>query len=121
MPTRAAPRIDTKAFCGAQRSRTKATAIPKEEARSASLGEPAEVRRPKAAGAHPVRARENSIRDATYKAAFEAESAAVRTTKFMMWRAAGMFTWRKTETKGLSVTPAWFQGITPARTMMAPR
>ena len=46
-----------------------------------SFGDPAAFKRPNRAGAHPLRANENNIRDATYNAAFAPERAAVSTTK----------------------------------------
>src|SRR5207253_9994998 len=85
------------------------------------MGDPAALSRPKAAGAQPVRARENNMREDTYRAAFAPERAAVSTTNVIMCGAAGIPACRNTLTKGLSVTPARFQGITPTKTMIAPR
>src|SRR5262252_8070670 len=84
------------------------------------MGDPAALSRPKDAGAQPVRAREKSMRDDTYKAALAPDRAAVSTTKVIMCDAAGMRAWRNTVTNGLSVTPARFHGITPTNTTMAP-
>src|ERR1700722_5355004 len=60
------------------------------------------------------------MREATQSAALAPESAAVSTTKFMTAAAWGILTVWKVVTNGLSVTPAWFQGMTPRRTTMAP-
>jgi len=90
MPIKAAPKIETNAFFGAHFSSITATTMPKDEANKARRGDPEELRRPKAAGAHPDRANENNTRDAAYKAAFAPESAAVKITKVIMWDAAGM-------------------------------
>ena len=121
IPKNAALRMNSNASLGAHFSSTSATTIPYEEASNAGFGDPAAFRRPSSAGAHPVRASENSMREATYRAALAPESAAVSTTKFIRLLAPGMFTERNTVTKGLSVTPARFQGITPTSTTMAPR
>src|SRR5437899_9276139 len=64
------------------------------------MGDPAALSRPKAAGAQPVRARENNMREDTYRAAFAPERAAVSTTNVIMCGAAGMPACRKTLTKG---------------------
>src|SRR5450755_2576592 len=115
MPTSVAPRIETNASFGAHFSRTNAMAIPKDEASKAGLGEPEAVRRPKIAGAHPLRDKENNIREAIYRAALAPDNAAVSTTKVMICAAAGIPAWRNTLTNGLSTTPARFHGITPTR------
>ena len=56
MPVRTAPRTETKAFVGAPFCKIIATTIPKDDASNASLGDPAALRRPNAAGAQPPRA-----------------------------------------------------------------
>src|SRR5438132_389329 len=60
------------------------------------MGDPAAFSRPKAAGAQPVRASENSMREETYSAAFAPERAAVSTTNVIMCGAAGIPAWRHT-------------------------
>src|ERR1700730_15405285 len=77
MPKKAPRRMYSKALAGAQRSSTKATTIPYEETSKARIGVPFVLRRPKARGAHPVRASENSIREEMYSAALAPERAAV--------------------------------------------
>ena len=54
-----------------------------DEPSTASIGEPALLSRPSAAGAHPLRASAKSVRDAAYSAAFAPDSAAVSTAKFI--------------------------------------
>src|SRR6266849_6812352 len=104
-PNNAPLNMYTKAFAGAHFSRTNATTIPYEEPSNANFGAPAEFNRPNSAGAHPVRANENSIRDAAYRFAFAPESAAVSITKLTSALAAGILTDRKVVTNGLSATP----------------
>src|SRR3982751_448897 len=120
-PNSAALRIETNACCGAQRSSTSARRIENDDTITASVGEPARLRRPSEGGAQPLRESEKSVRDAAYSAAFAPESAAVSTAKFIRCPAPGMRTVRNTVTNGDSRTPAWFHGITPVRTTIAPK
>src|SRR5262245_27961313 len=120
-PNRAEPNIHKYAFWGAKYWSTTATAIPPLDATRAARGEPAWVRRAKDAGAYPPRARENKVREATYRLPFAPESAAVNTTKFMTSEARGTPMNVSTVTNGLCATPAWLHGIMPTSTTMAPR
>src|SRR5881275_1958142 len=85
------------------------------------MGEPLAFSLPRTSGAQPLLAIENNIRDEMYKAAFAPDNAAVSTTKFMTWLAAGILTDRNTVTNGLSVTPARLHGMMPTNTTIAPR
>src|ERR1700741_1366518 len=95
--------------------------IPDAETRTAHRGEPVAVSWVSLAGAKPDSASEYNIREVTYKLAFDPESAAVRTTKFMMWETAGTCATSNTVTNGLCVTPKRFHGTTPTRTVEANR
>jgi len=108
------------ADCVIYRSISKAMGTPIAEASNASLGDPFLLSRPKAGGAHPRRASENNIRLAEYNAAFDAESAAVSTTRFISVDAAGTPATTNTVTNGLCPTPARLQGSTPTSMAVAP-
>src|SRR5580704_829318 len=121
IPKKAARKMKTNASPGANVSSSRAATMPNAEASKARLGVPFALNRPKLRGAHPLRAIENSILDETYSAAFAPDNAAVKTTKFIRCAAPGIFTDRKTETNGLSVTAAELHGITPTSTAIEPR
>src|SRR5574340_200914 len=100
---------------------SKAMKIPEAETRTAHRGEPVSVSSANLAGAKPDSASEYSMREVTYKLAFDPESAAVRTTKFMTCEMAGTCATSNTVTKGLCVTPTRLHGTTPTRTTEANR
>src|SRR5205807_6091277 len=121
IPKKAPRRMYSKATPGAHFSNTSAATIPKEDVNRAKLGDPALFSCPRRAGAQPLRAREKSILEETYRAAFAPDKAAVSTTKFIRWAAPGILTRRNTPTNGLSVTPVRFHGMIPTSTVMALR
>ena len=119
-PKSAEPRRKTYAEEGAHLPMMRASEMPKEDSISAGKGDPEPVSLPNTDGAYPSRAKEKRIRESAYKLAFAPDKAAERKTKFIMCDTAGNFAARKTETKGLSATPAPFHGITPTSTTIAP-
>src|SRR5260370_6350164 len=120
-PNNEAPIIYRYAFCGVTRCTSNAMRIPDAETSTAQRGDPLAVSSVSLAGAKPSSASEYSIRAVTYKLALDPESAAVRTTKFMMCEMAGMCATSKTVTNGLCVTPTRLHGTTPTRTADAKR